>query len=148
MASRAPSGCAISLTGPDGLARQARTVDQDVTFTRSAACAAQDPDQMIACRSTAGGWTGMPRLALPIDLARGDTGEADLGAFRAPDRAVAVPDARGSANEGGAGRHDGGEECKHQLGLEPTGGPLNSTMRCWISSQNATPSASPRSCCV
>lgn len=49
----------------------------------------------------------MAGLAGPVDLARRDAGQPDARPFRAPDRAVAVPDVRRRAGELLPGRNDG-----------------------------------------
>ena len=50
----------------------------------------------------------MARAAAVVDLARSHTGDANLRALRAPDRAITVPDRDRRAGEGITSRHDGG----------------------------------------
>src|SRR3546814_11085223 len=55
--------------------------------------------------------TGLAGAAAVVDLARGNAGEPHMGALAAPDRAIAIPDARRCAGESlTIGDHGGGKQ--------------------------------------
>lgn len=67
-------------------------------------------DEMIARRDRIGVRTGMPRTTAAVHFACSDTREANVRAFRTPDRPIAIPDRDGCAGEGLAGRNNRGEQ--------------------------------------
>lgn len=67
-------------------------------------------DEVIARRDRIGVRTGMPGTAAAVHFACRHAGKADMWAFRAPYRAIAIPNRDGCAGEGLAGRNDRGEQ--------------------------------------
>lgn len=67
-------------------------------------------DEMIARRDRIGVRTGMFRNTATVHFARSDARKANVWAFRAPDRPIAIPDRDGCAGEGLAARNDRGEQ--------------------------------------
>ena len=91
-------------------AAHGRTADENMAGSVLPLRLAEQANEMIARRDRVGIRTGMPWTAAAINFARGDAREADMGAFGAPDRPIAIPDRDGGAGEGLAGRNDRGEQ--------------------------------------
>lgn len=87
------------------------------------ATVAEQADKMISCRDGIGGGTRMPWTTCPIHLASGNTGEAYVRTFRAPDWSIAVPHRGWGAIEGLPRGDDGSgkQECEHHRGWIPSG---------------------------
>src|SRR3546814_13643132 len=65
----------------------------------SASRAAEQPHQRVARSNAAGARAGVPPAARAIDLPRRDSSEPDPWSLATPDRAIAVPDPDGRADE-------------------------------------------------
>jgi hypothetical protein len=88
--------------------------DEYMTLTRLTARCAEESDQGVSRLRARCAWAGMVRPASAVYLACRDAGKPDLRSFGAPDGAVAIPNTRGGAGEGGAARYRGEERyCKH-----------------------------------
>src|SRR3546814_2421669 len=75
------------------------TGNQDVAGSGSASRAAEQPHQRVARSNAAGARAGVPPAARAIDLPRRDSSEPDPWSLATPDRAIAVPDPDGRADE-------------------------------------------------
>ena len=88
-------------------AAHGRAAHQHVTLRARAGRRADEPHQRVARLRRIGGRAGLIRAAGAIVLARGDPGQSDAWALRAPDRSIAVPHPSGRADENLACGNDG-----------------------------------------
>src|SRR3546814_3831823 len=80
--------------------------NQDGAGSGSASRAAEQPHQRVARSNAAGARAGVPPAARAIDLPRRDSSEPDPWSLATPDRAIAVPDPDGRADERLAAWHN------------------------------------------
>src|SRR3546814_10752606 len=90
----------------------------------SASRAAEQPHQRVARSNAAGARAGVPPAARAIDLPRRDSSEPDPWSLATPDRAIAVPDPDGRADERLAAWHNRHSKQKYR---DRTGTRLNSS---------------------
>ena len=69
-----------------------RSADEDMAGPVPPLRLAEQADEMIARRVSIGIGTGVPRTAAAVHFASGYARQADVRAFRTPDRPVAIPD--------------------------------------------------------
>lgn len=115
-AGRGAKGCRARSTGAAaGPAAESRTANENMARPVSAPGLAEQGHQMIARRDGISTGTGMSGTAAAVHLARGDSRQADMRPFGAPNRAIAVPHGDGRAGESLTGWYDRGEqnETKH-----------------------------------
>ncbi len=120
-------------------AAHGRAADENMAGSVLPLRLAEQANEMIARRDRVGIRTGMPWTASAVHFARGDAGEADMRAFRAPDRAIAIPDRDGRADEGLTGRNDRGEQkqAEHRPSLTRTTHPFKCITRRKVSKSRA-----------
>lgn len=110
-AGRGTEGGGAGAAGP--AARQtahARSADENMSRPVPPLRFPQQADEMIARRDRVGVRAGMPGTAAAVHFACRHARKADMWAFRAPYRAVPIPNRDGCAGEGLAGRNDRGEQ--------------------------------------
>lgn len=76
---------------------------------------AEQRDEAVARLECGGGRAGLVGLAGAVHLARCNTRNADVRAFRAPDRSIAVPDMGRRAGEALSCRDDGCCKCQEHF---------------------------------
>ena len=110
-AGRRAEGGGAGAAGPAARdAAHGRTAHEDMSGPVPPLRRPEQADEMIARRDRVGVRAGVPRTAAAVHFACGHAREAYMRPFRAPYRAIAVPDRDGGAGEGLAGRNDRGEQ--------------------------------------
>ena len=108
---RCAEGGGAGAAGPAARdAAHGRTANEDMSGPVTPLRRPEQADEMIARRDRVGVRAGMPWTAAAVHFTRGDAGKADMRPFRAPYRAIAIPDRDGGAGKGLAGWNDRGEQ--------------------------------------
>ena len=108
---RCAEGGGAGAAGP--AARQTahgRSADENMSRPVPALRFTEQTSQMITRCDRVGFRTRMPRTAAAVHFARGHTRQANMRAFSAPDRPIAVPDRDRRTGKGLASRNDRGEQ--------------------------------------
>ena len=110
----APGRCPVASCRTFGPAGQPWSSHHDMPRRNRPARATENIDERVARFDRRGIGAGLVGPAGAVHFARGDPGDADMRAFGAPDRAIAIPDMRRRTGEALPGGNDrSGEKCKH-----------------------------------
>lgn len=117
---RAPRGSASATRRAFGNAGHGWAAHNDVASAYRPTSAAEQVNERISGLGRAGSRAGLIVVAGSVHLARSDSGNADVRAFGASDRSVAVVDVGWGAGESLAGADDRGGKGKQAHGVKAT----------------------------